>query len=150
MIKFARIDALTLNQIIEYLGINILTRQQQLSRSTEVDDEGVHVICTTVHKSKGLEYGTVILPYTFEDISDIKKVKLEANYNDSRLSYTVLFENGIRERNSNYCEDREVDEQIAEETRILYVALTRAIRNCIWINNIDSAPHISWATLLEG
>lgn len=150
MIKFSRIDALTLNQIIEYLGINILTGQQQLSRSTEVDDEGVHVICTTVHKSKGLEYGTVILPYTFEDISDIKKVKLEANYNDSSLSYTVQFENGIRERNSNFSEDKEVAEQISEEARILYVALTRAIRNCIWINNIDSTPHISWGTLLEG
>lgn len=150
IIKFARIDALTLNQIIEYLGINILTGQQQLSRSTEVDDEGVHVICTTVHKSKGLEYGTVILPYTFEDISDIKKVRLEANYNDSKLSYTVQFENGIRERNSNYREDKEVGEQIAEESRILYVALTRAIRKCIWINNIDSAPHISWGSLLEG
>lgn len=150
MIKFARIDALTLNQVIEYLGINILTGQQQLSRSAEVDDDGVHVICTTVHKSKGLEYGTVILPYTFEDISDIKKVKLEASYSDSSLSYTVLFENGIRERNSNYNEDKEVNEQIAEEARILYVALTRAIRNCIWINNIDSAPHISWGSLLEG
>lgn len=150
VIKFAKIDALTLNQIIEYLEINILTGQHQLSRSTEVDDEGVHVICSTVHKSKGLEYGTVILPYTFEDVSDIKKVKLEANYNDNSLAYTVLFENGIRERNSNYSENKEVEEQIAEESRILYVALTRAIRNCIWINNIDSAPYISWATLLEG
>lgn len=150
MIKFSRIDALTLNQIIQYLSINILSGQQQLSRSMEVDDEGVHIICTTVHKSKGLEYGTVILPFTSEDISDIKKVKLEANYNDNSLSYTVLFENGIRERNSNYSEDKEVQEQIAEESRILYVALTRAIRNCIWINNIDSAPHISWASLLEG
>lgn len=108
------------------------------------------MICSTVHKSKGLEYGTVILPYTFEDISDIKKVKLEANYNDNSLSYTVLFENGIRERNSNYSEDKEVDEQIAEEARILYVALTRSIRNCIWINNIDSTPQISWGSLLEG
>lgn len=150
MIKFSRVDALTLNQVIEYLEINILTGQQQLSRSTEVEDEGVHIICTTVHKSKGLEYGTVILPYTFEDISDTKKVKLEANYNDSKLSYTVLFDNGIRERNSNYSESTEVGEQIAEESRILYVALTRAIRSCIWINNIDSAPHISWASLLEG
>ena len=150
MIKFTRVDTLTLNQIIEYLGINILTGQRQLSRSVEVDDEGVHVICSTVHKSKGLEYGTVILPYTFEDISDIKKVTLEANYNDNSLSYTVLFENGIRERNSNYSEDKEVDEQIAEEARILYVALTRSIRNCIWINNIDSTPQISWGSLLEG
>ena len=150
MIKFSRIDALTLNQVIEYLGINILTGQQQLSRSTEVKDEGVHIICTTVHKSKGLEYGTVILPYTFEDISDTKKVKLEANYNDNKFYYTVLFENGIRERNSNYSESKEVAERVAEESRILYVALTRVIRRCIWINNIDSAPHISWASLLEG
>lgn len=45
---------------------------------------------------------------------------------------------------------REVDEQIAEEARILYVALTRSIRNCIWINNIDSTPQISWGSLLEG
>ena len=78
IIKFARIDSLTLEQIAEYLGINILTGQKQLSRAKDVDDNSVHVICTTVHKSKGLEYGTVILPYTFEDISDIKKVKLEA------------------------------------------------------------------------
>ena len=150
MIKFSRIDALTLNQVLEYLSINILTGQQQLSRSNDVDDEGVRIICTTVHKSKGLEYGTVILPFTSEDIGNIKKAKLEANYNDNCLAYTVLFENEIRERNSNYSEDKEVEEQIAEESRILYVALTRAIRSCIWINNIDSAPHISWASLLEG
>lgn len=150
MINFLRVDTLTLNQVVEYLNINILTGQQQLSRTVEVNDEGVHVICTTVHKSKGLEYGTVILPYTYEDISDVKKSKLEANYNDSKMSYTVLFENGIRERNSNYNEDKEVEEQMAEESRILYVALTRAISNCIWLNNIDVAPHMSWASLLEG
>jgi len=77
-------------------------------------------------------------------------VKLEAYYNNKRFSYTVLFDNGIREKNSNYSEDKEVHEQIAEEARILYVALTRAIRNCIWINNIDCVPDISWGTLLEG
>lgn len=150
IIKFSRIDALTLNQVLEYLSINILTSQQQLSRSADVDDEGVHIICTTVHKSKGLEYGTVILPFTSEDISNIKKAKLEANYCDNSLSYTVLFENEIRERNSNYCENKEIEEQVAEESRILYVALTRAIRNCIWINNLDSVSSISWASLLEG
>ena len=35
MIKFSKIDALTLNQIIEYLGINILTGQKQLSRTLD-------------------------------------------------------------------------------------------------------------------
>ena len=65
------------------------------------------------------------------------------------FAYTVQFENKVRERNSNYDEIIEKDEQIAEETRILYVALTRAIRNCIWIMNLDRSVPISWGTLME-
>lgn len=150
IIKYSRVDSLTLNQILEYLRINILTGQQQLSREYSTETDGVRMICTTVHKSKGLEYGTVILPYTDEDISDIRKVKLEATYSKAKLAFMVQFENKIREYNSYYDAPTEVDEQIAEESRILYVALTRAIRNCIWINNVDRKPNVSWGTLLEG
>ncbi|MST52785.1 UvrD-helicase domain-containing protein [Hornefia butyriciproducens] len=150
IIKYSRIESLTLNQIAEYLKINILTRQQQLAREISVDDEDIQFLCTTIHGSKGLEYGTVILPYTDDDISDIKKVKLDANYSESKLSYTVTFDNKVREKNSYYDEMLEVNEQIAEESRILYVALTRAIRNCVWINNLDRNTRISWKTLLEG
>lgn len=149
IVKFFKVDALTLNQIAKYLEVNILTRQQELARNTEADEEGIHIMCTTVHKSKGLEYGTVVLPYTAEDISDIRRVKLDANYSKSKFSYTVLFENKVRERNSNYNEDAEKTEQIAEESRILYVALTRAIRNCVWIKNVDKNVPISWGTLME-
>jgi len=149
MVNFSRIDTLTINQISKYLEINILTKQQELARTPDLDEEGIHIMCTTVHKSKGLEYGTIVLPYTAEDISDIRKVKLDANYSKSKLSYTVLFENKVRERNSNYNEDMEKTEQIAEESRILYVALTRAIRNCVWILNIDKKVPISWGTLME-
>ena len=149
IVNYSRIDTLTINQIAQYLEINILTRQQELARTSDIDEEGIHIICTTVHKSKGLEYGTVVLPYTSEDIGDIRKVKLDANYSKSKLSYTVQFENKVRERNSNYNEDMEKSEQISEESRILYVALTRAIRNCIWIMNIDKTVPISWGTLME-
>ena len=149
IVKFSRIDTLTISQISKYLEINILTRQQEFARTLDTDEEGIRIMCTTVHKSKGLEYGTVVLPYTTEDISDIRKVKLDANYSKSKLSYTVLFENKVRERNSNYNEDMEKAEQIAEESRILYVALTRAIRNCVWIMNIDKNVPISWGTLME-
>ena len=149
IVKFSRIDTLTINQISKYLEINIVTKKQELARILDVDEEGVHIMCTTVHKSKGLEYGTIVLPYTAEDISDIRKVKLDANYSKAKFSYTVLFENKLRERNSNYNEDMEKTEQIAEESRILYVALTRAIRNCVWILNIDKNVPISWGTLVE-
>ena len=40
-------------------------------------------------------------------------------------------------------------DQEQEETRILYVALTRAIFNCIWILNVDSKPKLSWGLLME-
>ena len=149
IISFAKVDTLTVNQISRYLKINILTKQQELSRVLDVNDDDIHIICTTVHKSKGLEYGTVILPYTSEDISNLKKVKLEANYSKSKLSYMVVFENKVREHNSNFDEDTEKAEQIAEESRILYVALTRAIRNCVWVLNIDRNVPISWGTLME-
>ena len=126
-----------------------MTGQKQLSREIEVDEDDIQLMCTTIHKSKGLEYGTVILPYTDDDISDLKKVKLDANYSGDKLSYMVLFENKVRERNSNYDENTEVNEQIAEESRILYVALTRTIRNCVWIHNLDSNPVVSWGSLME-
>lgn len=148
IIKFTRVDTLTINQISKYLEINILTKQQELARISEAE-EGIHIMCTTIHRAKGLEYGTVVLPYTSEDISSIRNVKLDANYSKSKLSYTVLFENNVRERNSNYNEEMEKIEQIAEESRILYVALTRAIRNCVWILNEDKDAPISWGTLLE-
>lgn len=149
IVEFSRIDALTVNQIEKYLEINILTRNREQARTTDANEEDVHILCTTVHKSKGLEYGTVILPYTSEDVSDVRKVKLEANYSRYKLSYTVLFENKLRERNSYYDENQEKTDQVAEESRILYVALTRAIRNCIWLLNLDKTVPISWGTLLE-
>ncbi len=149
IIRFFRQSTPSLNQLTEYLKINITTRQQMLSREVGVDEQGIRLLCTTIHKSKGLEYGTVILPYTDEDISDLRKVKLDANYTKDKLSYMVQFENKVKEYNTNYSTDAESLEQISEETRILYVALTRAIRNCVWIKNLDRNPSISWGSLLE-
>lgn len=39
IIKFAKIDSLTINQISKYLEINILSRQQELSRMPEADED---------------------------------------------------------------------------------------------------------------
>ena len=144
LVRNFRVDTLTLNQIAEYLRVNIVTRQERLAREDSIENAGVRILCTTVHKSKGLEYGTVILPYTGEEIGDIRMIKLDASYSESKLAYRVLFENQLREQNSNYDPRNEVDEQIAEETRVLYVALTRAIRNCIWMKDLDSCAAISW------
>lgn len=150
LVRNFRVDTLTMNQIAEYLRVNIVTGQKRLAREDILENKGVRILCTTVHKSKGFEYGTVILPYTGEEIGDIRKINLDASYSESKLAYRVVFENQLREQNSNFDPRNEINEQIAEETRILYVALTRAIRSCIWIKNLDSCAAISWGSLLEG
>jgi ATP-dependent exoDNAse (exonuclease V) beta subunit len=149
IINFTRVDALTINEIYKFLKINILTGQKALSRSGSVENDGIRIICTTVHKSKGLEYGTVIMPYTNDDISDPKNVKLEANYVNDQLSYYVKFNKKIDEYNNNFDYTQEISEQLCEESRILYVGMTRAIRNFIWINNVDRNTKISWNEMME-
>ena len=39
----------------------------------DLEEEGKNIICTTVHGAKGLEYHTVILPYTNKDVSGVRK-----------------------------------------------------------------------------
>lgn len=147
--KFFKIDTLTINEVADYLRINILTKRKELSRKIDEEDDGIHIVCTTVHKAKGLEYGTVIIPFTDDEMQDLKRLKTDANYSKSKLSYYVKFDNDVIEYNSNYNSDQEMKDQEQEETRILYVALTRAIFNCIWILNVDSKPKLSWGLLME-
>ena len=149
IIRSSRVDALTLHWMTEFLKIAILTEQEQPSRDIDFDDEGIQLICTTVHKAKGLEYGTVVLPYTDADMGGLSKGGLEAHYSDGKLAYTVSFDNGIEVRNSHYDENMETREQIAEESRILYVALTRAIRSCVWIYRPNRNAAVTWSSLLE-
>ena len=149
IIRFSRADALTLHQMTEYLKVSILTEQKQPARDIDFDDEGIQLICTTVHKAKGLEYGTVVLPYTDADMGGLSKGGLDAHYSDGKLAYTVSFDNGIEVRNSHYDENMETREQIAEESRILYVALTRAIRSCVWIYRPNRNAAVTWSDLLE-
>lgn len=150
ILESMRVDSLTLNQIAEYLRVNIVTQQEQASRHlADKDDNGISIICTTVHKSKGLEYGGVILPFTYEDISRPDRIRTDASYVDNKLSYVVTFDSDSIEYNSNFTMGEEMNEQVQEEARILYVAMTRAIRNCVWMKDLDSHPMISWGTLLE-
>ena len=149
IIRFSRADALTLHQMTEYLKVSILTEQKQPARDIDFDDEGIQLICTTVHKAKGLEYGTVVLPYTDADMGGLSKGGLDAHYSDGKLAYIVSFDSGIEVRNSHYDENMETREQIAEESRILYVALTRAIRSCVWIYRPNRNAAVTWSDLLE-
>ena len=125
IIKSYSVDYLTLTVITSAIQINILTRQQEMARGTNEDTSGIRYLCITVHKSKGLEYGTVILPYTGQAIDNLKKANTDVSYADSKLSYSIKVSENKKDTNSNYDSQEEISQRICEEARILYVAMTR-------------------------
>ena len=149
IIKSYSVDYLTLTVVANSIQINILTKQQELARTVTEDQTGIKFLCTTVHKAKGLEYGTVILPFTGQAIDNLKKANTDVNYSNSKLAYSIKVDENKKDCNSNYDSQEEIGQRICEEARILYVALTRAIRNCIWMKDADKKSNMSWSKFLE-
>lgn len=115
----------TLFAIHAWLGIHILiNREEDEPRLIETGTEDV-VDIVTVHKAKGLEYHTVILPFVEqpfdsdwnEILFDDKKETVGWKANLGEVSGENDFYRQLK--------DVEVDEIVKEETRLLYVALTR-------------------------
>lgn len=148
IIEYSNVDSLTINQILEYLRLNIVTGQLYPSREEIDKSERVKVIASTIHKSKGLEYGTIILPYTNKNLLSESRSGIEVALINNRLAYRIKLKKKITEYNDNYDHEEETNEQLKEETRVLYVALTRAIRNCIWMDNNKNDPDECWANML--
>jgi DNA helicase-2/ATP-dependent DNA helicase PcrA len=112
----------------------------------------------TVHKAKGLEFDTVLLPLTNRLFR--KEITTELILDETQTprrvgwSRVTIKPDTWNEVSSHLCNNyyqdcllKEFDDVDREEARLLYVALTRAIRRleCFVIGN---NPH-SWANMLE-
>jgi exodeoxyribonuclease V beta subunit len=110
----------------EHLALTGQAGEEQILR-LESDEQLVKVV--TIHKSKGLEYPLVFLPF----ICSTKPVdgnRLPLHYHDeaghAQISLTPTPELIIKAD----------DERLAEDLRLLYVALTRAQHAC-WLGVAD-------------
>jgi len=93
----------------------------------ESDKNAVRLV--TIHKSKGLEYPVVFCPFVWESADD-KKSELfcfHDEQNDRRLTCDLDFT-----EIDNHRVWRQ-KESLAEESRLLYVALTRAKNRCCFV-----------------
>ena len=123
------------------------------SRTPAIDENECAIQCITVHKSKGLEYGHVIMPFCSASMNYIKKTKLNISATKHGDRYHIGYSMSIGDagepfRNDYYDEDIEKSEKAREETRILYVAMTRSIRSFSWIE-IEGKQNLSWQNLIE-
>lgn len=152
----ANSDYLTLNNISNYLEVMILTSQEEIARNPyHKKSEDSNIICTTVHKSKGLEYDNVILPYCDFDISCSRnKGEVDVITSESKVGIRVKLVDGFSPKDqfqNNYYKDfikNERKDRKSEETRILYVAMTRTIKKLFYVT--DHAKNDCWASLIKG
>lgn len=137
------IDYLTLSKMEEFLNIMITTGVEEESRIGVEDESNINVICTTIHKAKGLEYDVVIMPYTDWKIGT-KDLFSDIIIKDSDEGYKVGYRMSNRIKNSHYNSlyKSENEDQQKEEIRILYVALTRAKEKIILFQYKDKDDHL--------
>jgi exodeoxyribonuclease V beta subunit len=93
----------------------------------ESDEKAVKIV--TVHKSKGLEYPVVFCPFVWGD-SNVKGDVL--SFHDERNDWRLTCDIGSSDRECSKESARK--EILAENVRLLYVALTRARHRCylVW------------------
>lgn len=121
------------------------------------------VTIVTIHKSKGLEYPIVFLPYLWADASDVRSGSASSYCADGHGTVLDL----TPDEQAKAQQQREV---LAENVRLLYVALTRAQYACFmpiaaaidgrskkaylastalgYVLNIAEQPN--WSALLDG
>ena len=136
----------TLYALYSWLGINIKTNREEDEPRSELMDTVDVVEIITVHKSKGLEYHTVILPFTEqpfhyeldEVLFDDQKKKVGWYVKKGNLK------NGFY-NDLNNTEKREI---VKEETRLLYVAMTRARERLVILQPIKPMDE-TWSMQLD-
>ena len=153
IINACNIDRLTINTLQEHLYNNIVSQVSVDSRTPPTDELQFPIQCITVHKSKGLEYGHVIMPFCSSSIDYIKNSQLHISVSKHGKRYHIGYSMNVGDslqtvHNDFYNEIIEKSEKSREETRILYVAMTRAIRSFSWIE-IEGKQNLSWQNLIE-
>lgn len=154
LINACNVDRLTINTLQERLYSSIVSQVSVDSRvPTSKKSTDIQIHCITVHKSKGLEYGHVILPFCSASIDLVKKSQLHISTTKDGGQYQIGYslhipDTGETLQNVFYNEVVEKEEKSREEARVLYVAMTRAMRSFFWIA-VEGKQNLSWQNLIE-
>ncbi|MFC5078382.1 RecBCD enzyme subunit RecB [Vibrio thalassae] len=124
LLQAARQDMESDSALLRWLGQAIDDAKQGLGSSDEhiqrLESERNLVQIITIHKSKGLEYDLVYLPFVVS-----YREAIDAKFYDAESQSSVL---DLRQSSASMAQADK--ERLAEDLRLIYVALTRAVYAC--------------------
>lgn len=148
-------ESVSLYTIEKYLKIKIATDNTIDIRKPSADIESGFLQCSTVHKVKGLEFDYVVIPNLNCEFNTNREVEviLRNEGNKINIGYSMdLYNNQFKNDFFSFYHEDEKKEIIGEETRLLYVALTRAKKK-IFLNMkklVATEKMNTWASLIGG
>lgn len=153
IINACNVDRLTINTLQEHLHNSIVSQVSVDSRTPANNEDEAVIQCITVHKSKGLEYGHVIMPFCSASMNFIKKTQLHISTTKHQDRYRIGYsmsvgDSGGTVQNDFYDEILEKSEKAREEARVLYVAMTRSMCSFSWVA-IQGKQNLSWQNLID-
>ena len=112
----------------------------------ESDEDLIQI--STIHSSKGLQYPIVICPFLWDSGADIKKTDILKFHEDGK-NYIDISQ-GVSHSNREEYERLVEEQEMAEEVRLAYVALTRSVAaNYIIVPNYNKVDQSPLATILK-
>jgi exodeoxyribonuclease V beta subunit len=127
-----------IRHLSEHLALAVQAGEEQILR-LESDEQLVKVV--TIHKSKGLEYPLVFLPFICSSKPvDGSRLPLHFHDADGHAQISLKPTAALIEQAD--------DERLAEDLRLLYVALTRAQHAC-WLGVADLKRGSNGASVLH-
>ncbi|MBY0001445.1 UvrD-helicase domain-containing protein [Priestia aryabhattai] len=146
-------DYISLSSLLTWLKVQLRTnRNEDEKKDEELTKNAVNIL--TVHRAKGLEYHTVIIPFTdryFHTSLFKSGIIFDAEKRSAGWKFTIDRKGGSGPEKINYSNMEfnklDYDERNAieaEELRLLYVAMTRAEEQ-LWIIKYTTKKKECWA-----
>lgn len=145
-------DFLTLYSIHNYLKLSMAVNRDEDEPLLSEEEKTGRIRIMTVHKSKGLEFHTVIMPFTdLEFRFERSELLLEKQPGSGWKTAWKLKEGDqvLESYSYNSLTAGETAEVIKEEARLLYVAMTRSEERLWIINNKKYSSKDTWSRLLS-
>lgn len=152
-----------LYSLYNWLKIEVSTNSRDdEAELNEADYNQDFIKVMTVHKSKGLEFDTVVIPYVNDQFlySNARDCEIYVSLDNSEAQYSWKYKASKYFENEtqyfNKMRENEIPHVIQEQTRNLYVALTRAKEQLVifgaknTIRDWQSKNPKSWLHLIKG